>query len=78
MRIAIPRETAPREARVALVPEIVAKLIHAGHSVTLETRAGERAGFLDSAYSQAGASIAPDFANWTALFSPAKKPDFVR
>lgn len=63
MRIAIPRETAPREARVALVPEVVAKLIHAGHSVTLETRAGERAGFLDSAYSQAGASIAPDFAN---------------
>ncbi|MEO5989255.1 MAG: NAD(P)(+) transhydrogenase (Re/Si-specific) subunit alpha, partial [Candidatus Eisenbacteria bacterium] len=61
MRIAIPRETAPRETRVALIPEAVAKLVHAGHSVSVESQAGERAGFIDAAYSQAGATIAPDF-----------------
>jgi NAD(P) transhydrogenase subunit alpha len=59
MRIAVPKEITPRETRVALVPETVARLVKAGQEVVVETGAGEAAGFTDAAYSQAGASIAP-------------------
>ena len=62
MRIAVPRETALREARVALVPETLAKVRAAGHTVVVETGAGVRAGHSDDAYREAGAEIAPDFA----------------
>ena len=62
MRIAVPRETAPREQRVALIPDAVGKLVKAGHSLCVETGAGERAGHLDNAYREAGAEIAPDYA----------------
>jgi NAD(P) transhydrogenase subunit alpha len=59
MRIAVPKETAPRESRVALVPETVGRLVKAGQTVVVESGAGEAAGFMDDAYRQAGASIAP-------------------
>jgi NAD(P) transhydrogenase subunit alpha len=59
MRIAVPKETTPRETRVALVPETVARLVKAGQEVVVETGAGEAAGFTDDAYRQAGAQIAP-------------------
>jgi NAD(P) transhydrogenase subunit alpha len=61
MRIAVPRERAPREARVALVPESVAKLIKAGATVAVERDAGLAAGFPDAQYTAAGATIAGDF-----------------
>ena len=60
MRLAVPRETAPGERRVALVPESCTKLIQAGYSIAVESRAGESAGFLDDAYREAGAAIEPD------------------
>jgi NAD(P) transhydrogenase subunit alpha len=60
MRIAVPMETAPRERRVALVPESCKKLIAAGHTVVLESRAGEAAGFPDSAYKEVGVTIETD------------------
>jgi NAD(P) transhydrogenase subunit alpha len=59
MRIAVPKETTPRETRVALVPETVARLVKAGQEIVVETGAGAAAGFTDDAYRQAGASIAP-------------------
>ena len=59
MRIAVPKEITPRETRVALVPETVARLVKAGQEVVVEAGAGEAAGFTDDAYRQAGASIAP-------------------
>ena len=62
MRIAVPRERAPREARVALVPESVAKLVKNGATVAVERAAGQAAGFPDAQYEAAGATIAPDFA----------------
>ena len=62
MRIAILRETAPHEQRVALIPEVVSRLIRAGHSVACERGAGERAGFPDAAYTAAGATLATDAA----------------
>lgn len=59
MRIAVPKETTPRETRVALIPETVARLVKAGQEIVVETGAGEAAGFTDDAYRQAGANIAP-------------------
>jgi NAD(P) transhydrogenase subunit alpha len=60
MRIAVPRERAPRESRVALVPESVAKLVKSGATVVIEHDAGLAAGFPDAQYATAGATIAPD------------------
>ena len=57
MRIAVPREQQQGEARVALVPESVKKLVAAGVEVGIESGAGVRAGFLDADYQTAGASI---------------------
>jgi NAD(P) transhydrogenase subunit alpha len=57
MRIGVPRETSPGERRVALVPESCKKLIQAGYAVAVEAEAGERAGFPDSAYREAGATV---------------------
>jgi H+-translocating NAD(P) transhydrogenase subunit alpha len=59
MRIGVPQETAPGERRVALVPESCKKLVQAGYEVAVETGAGERAGYADDAYVQAGAVIEP-------------------
>ena len=60
MRIAVPKETEPDERRVALVPESVGRLVKAGLAVTLESGAGERAGFSDDAYQAAGATLTAD------------------
>ncbi|HET9393988.1 MAG TPA: Re/Si-specific NAD(P)(+) transhydrogenase subunit alpha [Candidatus Rubrimentiphilum sp.] len=57
MTIAVLRETAPNETRVALVPETVARLTKAGTTVKIERGAGERAAFPDALYSQAGATV---------------------
>jgi len=62
MRIAVPRETAPDERRVGLVPDGVAKLVKAGHTVTVERGAGVAAGAPDAAYEKAGAMLADSFA----------------
>jgi NAD(P) transhydrogenase subunit alpha len=68
MNVCVPREAAANEARVALVPETVAKLVKAGAAVKVARGAGERAAFPDQLYTQAGASIADDPA---ALLSDA-------
>ncbi|HSM85710.1 MAG TPA: Re/Si-specific NAD(P)(+) transhydrogenase subunit alpha [Candidatus Limnocylindrales bacterium] len=57
MRIAVPMEQLPGEARVALVPESVKKLIGSGVEVGVESGAGVRAGYLDDDYKAAGAGI---------------------
>ena len=60
MIVAIPREAASNERRVALVPETVKKLIQAGGSVRVQRGAGTAAAFPDELYTQAGASIVDD------------------
>ncbi|MDQ2871647.1 MAG: Re/Si-specific NAD(P)(+) transhydrogenase subunit alpha [Candidatus Eremiobacteraeota bacterium] len=60
MNVAVPREGEAQEARVALVPETVAKLVQSGVAVTVERGAGARAAFPDELYERAGASIADD------------------
>jgi len=48
--VGVPKETAPREHRVALVPAVAAKLIQSGAKVVMERGAGEAAGIPDRAY----------------------------
>jgi len=69
MRIGIPREVKPWEARVALIPHAVAVLVESGHEVWVETCAGAGSGFDDDAYLRHGAQIAPSSA---ALYAAAQ------
>lgn len=57
MEIGVLKETAPGEARVALSPESVGKLVKAGHTLWVETGAGQASSLLDEAYEKAGAKI---------------------
>jgi H+-translocating NAD(P) transhydrogenase subunit alpha len=58
MKVAVVRETAPGERRVALVPEAVTKLRAADLEVLVESGAGDSAWLGDDAFTEAGASIA--------------------
>jgi H+-translocating NAD(P) transhydrogenase subunit alpha len=58
MKVAVVKEDAPGERRVALVPETVPRLTAAGLEVLVEEGAGDAAWFPDSAYQAAGATIA--------------------
>jgi NAD(P) transhydrogenase subunit alpha len=69
MLIGVPKETAPGERRVALVPETVAKMVKAGWKVAVERNAGTGAAFLDKAYEAAGAAIVPDLTSLCAQSS---------
>ena len=62
MRLAIPRETAPREQRVSLTPDTVAKLVKSGFQAAVEAGAGIAAGHTDEAYQKAGATVSNGFA----------------
>ncbi len=57
MKVAVVKETAPGERRVALVPEAIAKLTGAGLELLVETGAGDGAWYPDAAYAEAGAAI---------------------
>ena len=68
MIIAIPKETADYEQRVALTPDIVGRLVKNELDVWVEQDAGLGSNFLDASYQQAGAKIV---ANREELFSGA-------
>src|SRR5512140_2404559 len=57
MKIGVAKETAPGERRVALVPEVLAKLEAAGLDILVEQGAGAGAAIPDQAYADAGATI---------------------
>ncbi|HEX3927991.1 MAG TPA: Re/Si-specific NAD(P)(+) transhydrogenase subunit alpha [Gemmatimonadales bacterium] len=57
MRIGVFKENAPREHRVALTPDGVARLVKAGDTVVVERGAGAAAFFADDAYVAAGATL---------------------
>jgi len=57
MRIAVAKEIRSGEARVALVPDIISKLTKAGLEVVIESGAGAAAGFPDSEFTAAGATV---------------------
>jgi len=56
-RIAVLKERAPGETRVAATPETVRKLTGLGASVSVETGAGSSAFFADGDFADAGASV---------------------
>ncbi|HEY7565090.1 MAG TPA: Re/Si-specific NAD(P)(+) transhydrogenase subunit alpha [Acidimicrobiia bacterium] len=57
MQIGVPREFRAGERRVALTPDVVKRLVAAGHEITIEKEAGLGSGFADDAYAAAGARI---------------------
>lgn len=60
LKIAIPKENAFQENRIALTPDAVGVLINNGHQVVVEHNAGEAAHFSDKDYAEAGAQIVHD------------------
>ena len=60
MNIAVLKETSPGEARVALMPDSVKKLIAAKASVSIESSAGLGAARTDDDYREAGATVVDD------------------
>ena len=63
MKIAVPREIAPGERRVALIPDAVATLVKAGLEVLVQAGAGAGAFHDDAAFEKAGARIVSDGAS---------------
>ncbi len=60
MLIAVPREVAAGETRVAATPETVKKLVAQGHSLLVQSGAGLSASVTDAAYQAAGAELTAD------------------
>src|SRR5689334_13338927 len=60
MNIAVLNETSSGEARVALMPDSIQKLIAAKASVSVETGAGLGAARTDDDFANAGATVAND------------------
>ena len=60
MRVGVPKEIKKNEHRIGLTPTAVREYVAHGHSVLVQTGAGEGAGFPDAEYKAAGAKIAPD------------------
>lgn len=57
MKIGVPKEIKNNESRVSLTPAGVKTMILNGHTVFVETHAGENSGFSDDEYVGAGAQI---------------------
>jgi alanine dehydrogenase len=56
--IGVPKEIKTREYRIGMTPAGVRQLVTQGHTVIVETRAGEGSGLRDEQFVQAGATIA--------------------
>ena len=57
MKVAVLKETLPSERRVALVPSVIPQLTKAGFEVSIQSSAGDEAGFTDADFEQQGAAI---------------------
>ncbi|WP_293340779.1 Re/Si-specific NAD(P)(+) transhydrogenase subunit alpha [Microcoleus sp. CAWBG58] len=62
MKLAIAKEVEAGERRVALVPDVVARLVKQGVEVWVEAGAGAKSFFSDLAYEEAGARVIADTA----------------
>src|SRR5215472_9162320 len=69
MRIGVPKEIKDQEYRVALLPSAAYQLIKRGHQVLVERNAGVGAGYPDSDYASAGATMLD---NHAAVFEKAE------
>ncbi|MGY1915397.1 Re/Si-specific NAD(P)(+) transhydrogenase subunit alpha [Blastococcus sp. SYSU DS0973] len=66
MLIGVPRETRPRETRVAATPATVTQLVRLGYDVVVEAGAGTASSFPDEAYAEAGARVGTAEQAWGA------------
>ena len=57
LQIGIPKESSLQENRVSLTPDAIGLLVKNGHSVLIESGAGNAANFTDEMYSKKGAEI---------------------
>src|SRR5258705_298151 len=57
MKLGVPKESAPGEHRVAMVPEVVGRLAKTGVDVVVEPGAGDGARIPNEAFTEAGATI---------------------
>ncbi len=57
LKVGTPKEVQGGEARVAMTPDSAKQLQKLGYSCAIQAGAGEAAGFLDSAYEEAGVEI---------------------
>jgi NAD(P) transhydrogenase subunit alpha len=74
MKVGVPRERAAGERRVALVPEVVARLVSSGFEIIVERGAGAAASFLDATYEEAGARIVDDVYREADAVAKVQKP----
>jgi H+-translocating NAD(P) transhydrogenase subunit alpha len=74
MKVGVPKETAPGERRVALIPDSVRRLAEANVDVLVEKGAGDEAAALDSAYEEAGAAISGDVYGDADLVAKVQRP----
>ncbi len=75
MRIAVLKETASGETRVAASPETVKKFIALGASVAVEPGAGESAAIADADFAAAGAELAKDAVKGADIVLGVQGPD---
>jgi H+-translocating NAD(P) transhydrogenase subunit alpha len=75
MKIAIPKEIAAGEPRVAAVPDTVKKLKALGADVTIEPGAGAQSGVPDGDYEAAGASISADAVKDADIILKVRRPE---
>jgi NAD(P) transhydrogenase subunit alpha len=66
MNVGVPKETAPGERRVALIPGVVSSLADKRVEVAVEAGAGEGSGHPDSEFGDAGATVGSADAAWGA------------
>jgi H+-translocating NAD(P) transhydrogenase subunit alpha len=60
VKLAVIKESRPGEDRVAIVPEVAAKLVKGGVDVIVQSGAAQPAKFSDDQFVQAGATVVPD------------------
>jgi NAD(P) transhydrogenase subunit alpha len=75
MKIAVPKETAAGEPRVAAVPDTVKKLKALGADVAIEPGAGVQSGVLDADYEAAGATISADAVKDADVILKVRRPE---
>jgi NAD(P) transhydrogenase subunit alpha len=77
MKIAVPAETQPGEARVAVSPDTVKAYVKKGASVAVQAGAGAGSHISDDAFAQAGAKIAKGEAEFkdAELVLTVRRPD---
>ena len=74
MKVGVPKESAPGERRVALVPDSVGRLIEAGVGVLVEPAAGAEAAFSDEDYVKAGAETVRSVYGDAEIVCKVQKP----